>query len=710
MSTISSLAVKLTLQSAGFIHQAHEAGKSLVGLGDSARQSQAGLRSLGDEAEATEGRMTRLTQSAGSAIAALVGIGSLGAGLGLGIKLAAELEQTEIAFKTMLGSAAAAKKMLTEIRTFAAATPFQIPELASAAKVLLAYQIPAEDILTTLRQLGDVASATGSNLGELTLSYGKAATQGKLLAQDIREFTGRGVPLIKLLADQFGVAESEVMGLVSAGKVGFRELQIAIQTATSEGGIFYQSTAQQSQTLAGLWSTLKDSINSVLMAFGDAFAKALDIAGGVRSLSAAFDMLKPVAEVAGALLGTLASWAVSIAGALAPVIVAWKAFTVTLGVGFAIVKTLVAIRIAQWIAGFLGLRVAALAFQGGMLLVRAAYVAATYGAVIFHAMSGPKGWAILAAGAVAAAAAVYGLKKAYDSLNAAGDTSALGEKALTLLDAVTDESAAVQSANEAADQRKAIDEKLAETGNETWQLGMTDTEKKLDDFSRMPGVTAEDKFRMRQELTQQDARRKALEEEEKRAKEIAKLQKEAADHQKAIAEEVAGIQRDSIQANMTEAQKKFLALWQKGASFKDLGQAAKALGQQEVNRARQEKLKAMATEAESLKKSLATPLEEHEAKMKRLKELFDAGKITADTFNRGSAEAFKKLDDATRTEYKPIAALERGSSAAFSAIQSNRAPKTPEQILEQAKRHNELLQQIADNTKSDKPEVAGVKR
>lgn len=60
----------------------------------------------------------------------LIGAGITGAGfVGWGAKLAADAEMAQVAFATMLQSGEKAKKLLSELKTFAIETPFEFPEL-----------------------------------------------------------------------------------------------------------------------------------------------------------------------------------------------------------------------------------------------------------------------------------------------------------------------------------------------------------------------------------------------------------------------------------------------------------------------------------------------------------------------------------------------------------------------------------------------------
>ncbi|MDD5229919.1 MAG: tape measure protein, partial [Candidatus Marinimicrobia bacterium] len=193
------------------------------------------------------------------------------------IKLAANLEQSKIAFNTMLGSSEKAEKMLKKLYDFAAKTPFEFPEINTAAKSLLAFGTAAEEIPETLKMVGDISSGVGAGLNEIASIYGKIKVQGRLFAEDINQLTGRGIPVIQELAKQFNTTESNVKKLVEAGKIGFPQIQEAFKSLTAEGGKFHDMMAAQSESLTGLWSTFKDNINMAMAEIGKNIIETFDL-------------------------------------------------------------------------------------------------------------------------------------------------------------------------------------------------------------------------------------------------------------------------------------------------------------------------------------------------------------------------------------------------------------------------------------------------
>ena len=179
-----------------------------------------------------------------------------------------EFQQLEIAFKTMLGSAGQADVLMSQLVKTAATTPFGLTDIGQAAKQLLAYGVAANDVNDTLIRLGDIAAGLSIPINDLAYLYGTTMVQGRLYTQDLNQFLGRGIPLMEELAKQFGVAENQVKQLVEDGKVGFPEVQKAIENLTNEGSKFGGLMEAQSKTITGQISNIEDAIDTMFNAIG----------------------------------------------------------------------------------------------------------------------------------------------------------------------------------------------------------------------------------------------------------------------------------------------------------------------------------------------------------------------------------------------------------------------------------------------------------
>lgn len=184
------------------------------------------------------------------------------------IKVRGDFQQLEVAFKTMLGSKEQADALMAQIVKTASTTPFDLQGVANGAKQLLAYGESADTVNDTLVRLGNIASGLSLPLNDLVYLYGTTMVQGRLFTQDVRQFMGRGIPLVQELADELGKTTDEINQMVTDGKIGFPEVQRVIERLTNEGGMFYNLMEEQSKTLTGQISNLQDAWASMLNEIG----------------------------------------------------------------------------------------------------------------------------------------------------------------------------------------------------------------------------------------------------------------------------------------------------------------------------------------------------------------------------------------------------------------------------------------------------------
>ena len=179
-------------------------------------------------------------------------------------------EQTLIAFETMLGSAEKAKDLMKEIKDFADVTPFNTEEVVQASKGLLAFGIAEEDIIEKTRVLGDIASGVGKDkFGTLIRGFGKIKTKGKATMEELNMFLEAGVPILDELAKGFGVNKEEIFKMVSTGKVGFKDVDKALQSMATGSGKFAGLMAKQSKSFFGLISTIQGQLDNFAKELGN---------------------------------------------------------------------------------------------------------------------------------------------------------------------------------------------------------------------------------------------------------------------------------------------------------------------------------------------------------------------------------------------------------------------------------------------------------
>jgi len=170
-----------------------------------------------------------------------------------------QMEQAEIGFSTMLGSAEKAKSFLDDLEKFAAKTPFEFTELRTAATRMLAFGFSMEQVLPTLTAIGNAAAGLGmgaEGVNRIILALGQMRAKAKVSAQEMMQLTEAGIPAWDILAKAMGKSTAEVMKLAEKGVIPADK---AIQALT-EGmsARFPNMMAAQSKTLGGMISNLQD--------------------------------------------------------------------------------------------------------------------------------------------------------------------------------------------------------------------------------------------------------------------------------------------------------------------------------------------------------------------------------------------------------------------------------------------------------------------
>jgi tape measure domain-containing protein len=220
----------------------------------------------------------RVQSSMGSAFG---GIGKMIAGAGLAfvaaevLNLGKSAAQSAIAYETLsvqfgvfLGSAEKATDVLGKLNQFSIETPFTPDQVNAAGRSLLAFGFTAEQLIPTMKMVGDVSAAVGKDFNELSTIYGKARTAGTLYAEDINQLTEAGIPIIEELSKVMGVQADEVKNLGSQGKLHFADLEKAFANMTGEGGRFNGMMDKMSTSTAGLLSTIEGKLQDELRAIG----------------------------------------------------------------------------------------------------------------------------------------------------------------------------------------------------------------------------------------------------------------------------------------------------------------------------------------------------------------------------------------------------------------------------------------------------------
>lgn len=182
-----------------------------------------------------------------------------------GVKYNATMETYLANLTTLLGgNQQEAQKLLDTLKEMANTTPYEATDLVKATQKMMAFGISADDSLKYLNMLGDIAMGDANKMDSLTLAFSQISASGRASMEDINQMIDQGFNPLTVIAQKTGESMADLRDRVSAGGVSFEEIAGAFQTATSEGGTFYQSMDKASQTTEGKISSLKDAFSSAL--------------------------------------------------------------------------------------------------------------------------------------------------------------------------------------------------------------------------------------------------------------------------------------------------------------------------------------------------------------------------------------------------------------------------------------------------------------
>lgn len=239
------------------------------------------------------GGLTGILSKASPAGLAIAGVTAAVAGLSAALGAAgdkfigynAKMEQTSIAFTSMLGSAQDAKVMMDQLRKFAADTPFEFEDIAPAAQQLKAFGFEAKDIIPTLTAVGNASAGLGrgaEGLKQMAFVMGQIKTTGKLMGQDVMQLSQLGIQVKDILAKNLGLAADQLSDIGNQGISADAAIK-ALTEGMNER--FPNMMAKMSNSFSGMLSTIKDNASQILGKIGEPLFNSMKNAiGKVRDV------------------------------------------------------------------------------------------------------------------------------------------------------------------------------------------------------------------------------------------------------------------------------------------------------------------------------------------------------------------------------------------------------------------------------------------
>lgn len=210
------------------------------------------------------------------------------------VKSASELQSLRSSFESLTGTVEATNVVMKTLYQYGKETAFDNKSIQATAKMFLANGVAVQDLMGWMRNLGDLAGATGADLQGLALPITQAIGNGKMMTQDWYQIINQGAGgFKKYIIAAMGAGHSiQTFGDdLSKGKVTADVLREALQMASAEGGMAFQGAIKQSRTFNGRMSNLLETITNVGMEI-----VGVDAATGQVKAGGVFDKISKAVE------------------------------------------------------------------------------------------------------------------------------------------------------------------------------------------------------------------------------------------------------------------------------------------------------------------------------------------------------------------------------------------------------------------------------
>lgn len=185
------------------------------------------------------------------------------------ISIRSEMESLQTSFKTLAGEQIGGE-LFEQIKEYELRTPMIMQDLASGAQTMLAFNIPAQDVMEHLKAIGDISMGDSEKFKSLTLAFSQMSATGKLMGQDLLQMINAGFNPLQVISEQTGKSIGQLKEEMEKGAITTKMVQDAFHAAASEGGQFNGMLEAQSKTLKGAISNLEGAWQYMLNDIGEA--------------------------------------------------------------------------------------------------------------------------------------------------------------------------------------------------------------------------------------------------------------------------------------------------------------------------------------------------------------------------------------------------------------------------------------------------------
>lgn len=309
-----TLSAKITGDSSGFEKAFSTAQKTVDGFSKKFDSIGKKISSVGDSLTS---KITKPALAAGTALAGIT--------IGKGFSRLTGIDEARAKLQGLGHDAQSVETIMDSALASVKGTAFGLDEAATTAANAVAAGIkPGQDLTRYLSMTADAAAIAGTSMSEMGSIINKVQTGQTVYTEDLEQLADRGLPVYQWLAEEAGVAASEVKQLASDGQISSQMLYNAIEKniggaaqimgeksfsaavsnigasiariganfldAGGQGGGFFSQLKPLMADFNDRLSIIETKATELGVRFGEAFASGIQT---MRDIKARFDALSP---------------------------------------------------------------------------------------------------------------------------------------------------------------------------------------------------------------------------------------------------------------------------------------------------------------------------------------------------------------------------------------------------------------------------------
>jgi len=159
-----------------------------------------------------------------------VGAVAIGASIAGGIGRLLNIEDAQAKLRGLGHDTRVIDQVMTDALASVKGTAYGLDAAATSAAGAIASGVkPGQDLERTLKLVADTATIAGADFSEMGDLFNKVSAQNRVTLGRVNELSSRGVPILQMLAEHYGVTAEEASKMVSRGEVDFAAFRDALE-------------------------------------------------------------------------------------------------------------------------------------------------------------------------------------------------------------------------------------------------------------------------------------------------------------------------------------------------------------------------------------------------------------------------------------------------------------------------------------------------